>query len=99
MTKKITKLQSIQLLLKKKKKDVSFGALNKSSCKIIVVFELPSHVRFFTTPRTVASQAPLSMGFPRQKYWSGLPFPFRGNLPGPGIQSVSPALAGGYFTT
>ena len=39
------------------------------------------------------------MGFPRQENWSGLPFPFQGNLPEPGIESVSPALAGGFFTT
>ena len=39
------------------------------------------------------------MGFPRQKYWSGLPFPFPGYLPDPGIEPVSPALAGGFLTT
>ena len=47
-------------------------------------------------------QAPLSMGFSRQEYWSGLPFPFPGNLPDSGIEPmslVSPALAGGFFTT
>ncbi|ELR60425.1 hypothetical protein M91_18992, partial [Bos mutus] len=47
-------------------------------------------------------QAPLSMGFPRQEYWSGLPFPTPGDLPDPGIKPaslVSPALAGGFFTT
>ena len=51
---------------------------------------------------TVACQAPLSMGFPRQEYWSGLPFPSPGDLPDPGFDPVclrSPALAGGYFTT
>ena len=37
------------------------------------------------------------MEFPRQEYWSGLPFPFLGDLPNPGIQPVSPALAGGFF--
>ena len=42
-------------------------------------------------PRTVAHQAPLSMGFPRQGYWSGLPFPSPGDLPDPGIEPVSPA--------
>ena len=47
----------------------------------------------------VARQAPLSMGFPRQKYWNGLPFPSPGDLPDPGIELVSPALAGGFFTT
>ena len=50
-------------------------------------------------PWTVACRAPLSMGFPRQEYWSGLPFPTPGDLPDPGIQSVSPALAGVLFTT
>jgi len=44
------------------------------------------------TPWTVASQAPLSMGFSRQEYWSGLPFPSPGDLPDPGIESRSPAL-------
>ena len=49
-----------------------------------------------------AYQAPLSMGFPRQEYWSGLPFPSPGDLPDPGIESMSlmsPALVGGFFTT
>ena len=45
-------------------------------------------------PRTVAHQAPLSMGFLRQEYWCGLPFPSPGDLPNPGIEPVSPALAG-----
>ena len=44
------------------------------------------------TPKTVARQAPLSMGFSRQEYWSGLPFPSLGNLPEPGIEPRSPAL-------
>ena len=43
-------------------------------------------------PWTVACQAPLSMGFSRQKYWSGLPFPSPGHLPDPGIEPMSPAL-------
>ena len=43
-------------------------------------------------PWTVAHQAPLSMGFPRQEYWSGLPFPSPGDLPNPGIKPGSPAL-------
>ena len=45
-----------------------------------------------------AHQAFLSMGFPRPEYWSGLPFPFSGNLHDPGIKPQSPALAGGFFT-
>ena len=54
------------------------------------------------TPWTVACQAPLSMGFPRQEYWSGLPFPSPGDLPDPGIKPTSPespALADRFFTT
>ena len=64
--------------------------------------KLLSHVRFFATPWIVAHQAPLSMGFSRQEYWSGLPCPSPGDLPDPGIEPVSltsPALAGGFFTT
>ena len=59
-------------------------------------------VRLFLTLRTVACQAPLSMGFPRQVYWSGVPFPPPGDLPDPGMEPespASPALAGGFFTT
>ena len=52
----------------------------------------------FATPWTVAHQAPLSMGFFRQEYWSGLPRPAPGDLPNPDIESVSPTLAGGFFT-
>ena len=44
-------------------------------------------------------QAPPSMGFSRQEYWSGLPFPSPGNLPDPGIKPTTPALASGFFTT
>ena len=51
-----------------------------------------SRVRHFATPWTVAHQAPPSMGFSRQEYWSGLPFPSPGDLPNPGIKLKSPAL-------
>ena len=62
-----------------------------------------SHVQLFVTPWTVACQAPLSVGFPRQEYWSGLPFPSPGDLPDPGIEPVSLtspawALVGRFFT-
>ena len=50
------------------------------------------HVRLFVTPETAAHQAPLSMGFSRQGYWSGLPFPSPGDIPDPGIEPVCPAL-------
>ena len=52
----------------------------------------------FANPWTVAHQAPLSMGFPRQTYWSGLPFPSPGDLPNPGIEPTSPELTGRLFT-
>ena len=52
----------------------------------------------FVKPWTVAYQAPLSMGFPRQESWSGLPFSPPGDLPDPGIEPGSPALAGVFFT-
>jgi len=58
-----------------------------------------SCVWLFATLWTVTHQAPLSMGFSRQDYWSGLPCPPPGNLPDPGIKPVSPALAGRFFTT
>ena len=53
----------------------------------------------FGTVRTVAHQAPLSMRFSRQEYWSASPFPSPGNLLETGIELTSPALAGGFFIT
>ena len=50
------------------------------------------------TPWTVAHQAPLSMGFSRLEYWSGLPFPSPGDLPNPGMEPRSPALQADFFT-
>ena len=61
-----------------------------------------SRVRFFVTPWTAARQAPLSVRFPRQGYWSVLPFPSPGDLPTSKIETsspASPALAGEFFTT
>ena len=61
-----------------------------------------SRVRLFTTLRTIAHQAPLSLGFSRQEYWSGLPCPPPENLPDPGIEAtslMSPELSGGFFAT
>ena len=52
----------------------------------------------FVTPWAITHQASLSMGFPRQECWSGLPFPSPGDLPNPGIEPASPKLAGGFFT-
>ena len=61
-----------------------------------------SCIQPFVIPGMVACPAPLSMGFSRQEYWSGLPFSTPGDLPNPGMEPrslVSPALAGGFFTT
>ena len=75
---------------------VSYALTNRvasnSSCACSVVSDS-------VTPWSVAHQAPLSMGFSKQEYWSGLPCPPPGNLPNPGIETASPALAGGFFTT
>ena len=61
-----------------------------------------SHVSLFVTLWPVPCQIPLLMGFSRQEHWSGLPYPFPGNLPDPGIEPTSPtppAMAGEFFTT
>ena len=57
-----------------------------------------SHVRLFATPWIVAYDVPPSMGFSRQEYWSGLPFPSPGHLPDPGIEPGSPASQADDFT-
>ena len=58
-----------------------------------------SHVQLFVTPWTVAYQAPPSMGFSRQEYWGGLPFPSPGDLPNPGIEPESPAFQADALTS
>ena len=58
-----------------------------------------SRVQLFVIPWTVACQAPLSMEFFGQEYWSGLPSPSPGHLPKPEIKPTSPALAGRFFIT
>ena len=58
---------------------------------VLVVLSF-TRVQLFMTPWTVAPQAPLSIGIPRQEYWSGLPFPSSGDLPDPGIEPGSPEL-------
>ena len=71
------------------------GSVPKLACAF-------SCIRFFAPPWTVAHQAPLSMKFSQQEYWSGLTFPSPGDIPDPGIEPtslMSPALAGRFFTT
>ena len=91
----ITKRQCITIFLVWFK--FTFLYLNLRVC----VLSHFSHVWLFGTLRTVALQAPLSMGFSRQELWSGLPFPSSGDSPNPGIKPASPTspgLAGKYFT-
>ena len=71
-------------------------------CACVFNFSVVSECLTLWDPQTVAHQAPLSLGFPRQECWSGLPFPPAGDLPDPGIESVSPlalGLADGFFTS
>ena len=75
---------------------------SKLQMKVKVKLKSLSRVRLFATPWSVAYQAPLSMGFSRHEYRSGLPFPPPEDLPDPGIETVSftsPVLAGRFFIT
>ena len=79
-------------------------SLTKEVCVCVCTRALShfSRVQLFVTLWTVACQAPLSMGFPIQEYWSRLPFPSPGYLPDPGIEPtsfMSRALTGGFFAT
>ena len=67
--------------------------------KVKVKVKLLSRVRLFATPWTVAHQAPPSMGFSKQEYWSGLPLPSPGDLPDPGIEPRSPAFQADALTS
>ena len=73
--------------------------IKAGKASFVVVVQLLSWAQLFVTPQTVAHQAPLSLEFSREEYWSGSPFPSLGDLPDPGIEPRSPALAGGFFTT
>ena len=92
------KCQNMPIFINTFEFDFYLKNLNTYGC----VLSCFSHVWLCETLWTVACQAPLSMGFSRQEYWSGLPFPPPGDFPNPGIESVSlmsPALAGRFFTT
>ena len=75
------------------------GTLKKPEDILNMHTQLLSVVWLFATLWTVGHQAPLSMGFFRQEYWSGLPCPPPGDLPDPGMEPASPSLADGFFTT
>ena len=85
------------------KLSLTFHGIGKAGHRNVIYCEcVLSHVQLFVTLWSAACQAPLSMGFPRQEYWSGLPCPPPGDLPDPGIEPASlasPALASGFFTT
>ena len=66
--------------------------LRSSNLILVMQVKSLSRVQLFETPWTVAYQAPPSMGFSRQGYWSGLPFPSPGDLPNPGIEPRSPEM-------
>ena len=68
----------------------SLASTTISVCHLYGRSEVKSLSPVFATPGTVAYQAPLSIGFSRQEYWSGLPFPSPGDLPDPGIEPGSP---------
>ena len=97
----------ISFLLNPKKKSLITNSnilmrLSQSQIKwnfLLFYCYILSHVQLLTTPWTVSCQAPLSMEFSRQEYWSGLPFPPLRNLSNPGIEPKAPALAGRFLTT
>ena len=78
---------------------MSKQAMNSAMKERKVKVKSLSRVRLFATPWTVGYQAPPSLGFSRQEYWSGLPFPSPGELPDPGIEPRSPALQADTLTS
>ena len=81
-----------QSRLNRRKKTGAWGFFTHLLVKHYVWTCSVAHLQLSATPWTVARQAPLSMGLPRQGYWGGLPFPSLGDLPDPGIEPGSPAL-------
>ena len=77
---------------------LQFKRINSLSVQFSSVQAL-SHVQLFVTPWTVAYQAPHSVGFSRQEYWNGLPFPHPEDLPDPGIEPRSPTLQADALTS
>ena len=75
------------------------GVMGHMMKDVMLLFNCQIMSNSFVSPGTVVPQGPLSIGFPRQEYWSELPFPSPGDLPDPGIGPVSSALAGGFLTT
>ena len=88
----------IQLSYQARTQEGGTMARSSHTLRIVVVKSL-SPVQLFEIPWTVAHQAPPSMGFSRQEYWSGLPFPSPGDLPDPGIEPRSPAFQADALTS
>ena len=84
------KYSSVSIHIRCTSRNCSHVASNASG-KCGCVLSRFSHAQSFVTVWTIARQAPLSLGFPRQEYWSGVPFPSPGDLPDPGVVSGSPA--------
>ena len=84
----VVQLFTLNLLTSFKSIDMLTGLLSLS-CSVIS--------NSFVTPCILAHQAPLSMGFPKQVYWSGLPFPSPGDLPDPGIEPISPTWQANFL--
>ena len=88
----------LSFFLKKKQNSLTLQKLQNHIKEYIVykytaaVVQLLGHAQLFATPWTMARQTSLFMGFPRQDYWSGLPFPSSRDLPDPGIKPRSPAF-------
>ena len=90
--------EKLEHILSKK----NYVSNNRNAWKVysyIICAHAFSCVWLLKTPWTVACQTPLSIGFPRQEYRSGLPFPSSGDLPDPGIKPTSPEFAGWFFTS
>ena len=100
VTKSPTRLNNFHFTLEVKTQleNSKLSVSSPSFFHLFCVFSL-SVLSSFATPRTVAFQAPLSMGFFRQECWSGLPFPPPGDLPDTRVEPTSPGWAGRFFTS
>ena len=76
-----------------------YAFIHSFTLSLIIKSEVTQSCPTLSNPRTVAYQAPLSMGFSRQEYWSRLPSPSPGDLPNPGLEPTFPTLSGRFFTT
>ena len=92
-------LRNDTLTSERLRKNAKLEVRKRDSCLGLCHVCVLSHAQLFVTPWIAAHQTPLTLGFPRQEYRSGLPFLSPGDLPDPEIKPMSPALAGRFFTT